>query len=292
MARWAEERGLAAFALPDHYLQSTRGDRAAEPVYDSFPLLAGLARETDGIRLSMLVSPVTFRHPAVLAKNAVTIDAMSGGRFSLGIGTGWLEAEHELFGLPFPSRRERFDRLEESLAYVRACFSPDAPGFEGQHYRLASQVVSPQPSDGFHLVVGGMGPRRTPELAGRYADEYNVYPAPPAEMAARIDLARTAARDAGRDPDRLLISSSGAVLVGRDRADYEDRLAALAARIRATVEELEEHFAPRNTPRGTADEVRELLASMESVGVERFYVQALYGPEVAPVEETLTLLGA
>jgi alkanesulfonate monooxygenase SsuD/methylene tetrahydromethanopterin reductase-like flavin-dependent oxidoreductase (luciferase family) len=137
-----------------------------------------------------------------------------------------------------------------------------------------------------------MGPRRTPELAGRYADEYNVYPAPPDEMAARIARAREAAHETGRDPDHLLISSSGAVLVGRDRADYQDRLAALAAGIGATVEELEEHFAPRNTPRGTADEVREMLASMESLGVERFYVQALYGPEVAPVEETLTLLGA
>lgn len=292
MARWAEERGLAAFALPDHYLQSTRGDRAAEPVYDSFPLLAGLARETDGIRLSMLVSPVTFRHPAVLAKNAVTIDAMSGGRFSLGIGTGWLETEHEVFGIPFPPRRERFDRLEESLAYLRASFSPDAPGFEGRYYQLAPQLVSPQPSPTFHLVVGGMGPRRTPELAGRYADEFNVYPAPPDEMAARIALARTAAEEAGRDPDRLLISSSGALLVGSDEADYQERLRALAAGVGATVDELEEHFKPRNTPRGTADQVREQLASMESVGVERFYVQALYGPEIAPIEETLSLIGA
>jgi alkanesulfonate monooxygenase SsuD/methylene tetrahydromethanopterin reductase-like flavin-dependent oxidoreductase (luciferase family) len=292
VARWAEERGLAAFALPDHYLQSTRGDRAAEPVYDSFPLLAGLARETDGIRLSMLVSPVTFRHPAVLAKNAVTIDAMSGGRFSLGVGTGWLETEHEVFGFPFPPRRERFDRLEESLAYLRASFSPDAPGFEGRYYQLAPQRVSPQPSPTFNLVVGGMGPRRTPELAGRYADEFNVYPAPPDEMAARIALARTAAEEAGRDPERLLISSAGALLVGSDEADYQDRLGALAAGAGATVDELEEHFKPRNTPRGTAEHVRGQLASMESVGVERFYVQALYGPEIAPIEETLSLIGA
>ncbi len=254
--------------------------------------MAGLARETDRIRLSMLVSPITVRHPAVLAKNAVTIDAMSGGRFSLGVGTGWLEAEHDLFGIPFPSRRERFDRLEEALAYLRACFAPDAPGFEGQYYRLAPQVVSPQPSGTFHLVVGGMGPRRTPELAGRYADEYNVYPAPPREMAARIARARSAAGEAGRDPDALLISSSGAVLVGRDEADYEKRLAELATSVGATVDDLEEHFAPRNTPRGSADKVKALLAAMEGVGVERFYVQALYGPGLAPIEETLTLIGA
>ncbi|NNL98073.1 MAG: LLM class flavin-dependent oxidoreductase [Acidimicrobiia bacterium] len=292
VARWAERRGLVSFALPDHYLPSTRGDRAAEPVQDAFAQLAGLARETSNIRLAMLVSPITFRHPAVLAKNAVTIDAMSGGRFSLGVGTGWLEAEHDLFGIPFPSRRERFDRLEEALAYLRASFSAEAPGFQGDYYQLAPQVVAPHPSSTFYLVVGGMGARRTPELAGRYADEYNVYPAPPAEMAERIARARAAADEAGRDPDRLLISSSGAVLVGHDEADYQDRLATLAASVGATVEELEEHFAPRNTPRGSADEVKEQLAEMEAIGVERFYVQALYGPEIPPIEETLTLLGA
>lgn len=281
-----------SFALPDHYLPSTRGDRVAEPVQDAFAQLAGLARETERIRLAMLVSPITFRHPAVLAKNAVTIDAMSGGRFSLGVGTGWLEAEHDLFGIPFPSRRERFDRLEESLAYLRASFSVDAPGFGGRYYQLAPQAVSPHPSSTFHLVVGGMGARRTPELAGRYADEYNVYPARSEEMAERIHRARTAAFKAGRNPDRLLISSSGAVLVGHDEADYRARLAALADGVGATVDELEDHFAPRNTPRGTAEQVREQLASMESVGVERFYVQALYGPDIPAIEETLALIGA
>jgi alkanesulfonate monooxygenase SsuD/methylene tetrahydromethanopterin reductase-like flavin-dependent oxidoreductase (luciferase family) len=217
-------------------LPSTRGDRAVEPVYDSFPLLAGLARETSRIRLSLLVSPITFRHPAVLAKNAVTIDAMSGGRFSLGVGTGWLEDEHALYGLPFPDRRERFDRMEEALAYLRATFAADAPGFAGTYYRLAPRAVRPLPSGGLHLVVGGMGPHRTPDMAGRYADEYNVYPAPPEEMSARIERARAAARAAGRDPGRLLISSSGAVLVGRDDGDYRERLGSLAASVGAKAE--------------------------------------------------------
>ncbi len=292
VARWAEDRALVAFALPDHYLQSTRGDRAAEPVYDSFAQLAGLARETSHIRLALLVSPITFRHPAVIAKNAVTLDAMSGGRFSLGIGSGWLEDEHDLFGLPFPPRRERFDRMEEGLAYLRAAFSPDAPGFAGRHYQLAPRLVSPQPGAGLHLVVGGTGARRTPELAGRYADEYNIYPTAPEKMATRIQRARSAAEEAGRDPEQLLISSAGAVLVGRDDADYQDRLGALATSVGGSVDELEEHFVPRNTPRGSADQVKEILATMEGVGVERFYVQALFGAEIAPIEETLSLIGA
>jgi alkanesulfonate monooxygenase SsuD/methylene tetrahydromethanopterin reductase-like flavin-dependent oxidoreductase (luciferase family) len=292
VAAWAELRGLAAFALPDHYVHSTRGERSAEAVYDAFIQLAGVARETTRIRLALLVSPITFRHPAVIVKSAVTLDAMSGGRFTLGLGTGWLEEEHDLFGIPFPGRRERFDRMEEALGYLRAAFSPDAPGFEGRYYRLAPTMVGPQPGPGLAVVVGGTGSRRTPDLAGRYADEYNVFPAPPEEMAARIVRARRAAAQAGRDPADLLISSSGAVIVGRDHSDYEDRLGALADSVGATVEDLEEHFSSRGTPRGSAERVRGTLADIESVGVERFYVQALFSPDIAAIEETLTLIGA
>lgn len=293
VARWAEDRGLAAFALPDHYLASTSGDRAAEPAYDALAQMAGLARDTSRIRLVLLVAPITFRHPAVLAKNAVTIHEMSGGRFSLGVGTGWLEDEHDLFGLGFPARGERFDRMEEALAYLRASFSPDSPdspGFQGEFYRLAARPVAPLPGEGFDLVVGGTGSRRTPVLAGRFADEFNVFPAPVEEMVARITRAREAATAAGRDPDRLLISSSGQVLVGRDREDYQRRLQARAASVGATVDDLEAHFAPRQTPRGSAEEVRAVLAGMEEAGVKRFYIQSLFGPDIPAIEETLEML--
>lgn len=273
-------------------MHSTRGDREAEPVYDAFPQLAGLARETRQIGLALLVSPITFRHPAVLLKNAVTIDAMSGGRFSLGVGTGWLEEEHELFGLPFPEPSERFARLEEVLGYLRAAFSPDGPGFDGRFYQLAPGRISPQPSAGFHLVVGGMGSRKTPELAGRYADEYNVFPASPEEMAARIGLAQEAAVAAERDPAKLLISSSGAVVVGDDEADYHHRLEALAAEFGTTVGDIEEHFTSRGTPRGSAEQVRAIIAGMQAVGVTRFYLQALFTPDIPAIEETLGLMGA
>ena len=290
VARWAEDRGLAAFALPDHYLASTSGDRSAEPAYDAFAQMAGLARETIRIRLVLLVAPITFRHPAVMAKNAVTIHEMSGGRFTLGVGTGWLEDEHDLFGLEFPSRTERFDRMKEALGYLTASFSPEAPGFQGKFYRLASRPVAPLPDDRFDLVVGGTGSHRTPTLAGRYADEFNVFPAPPEKMVARIARAREAAAVAGRDPEQLLISSSGQVLVGHDRDDYEKRLQERAASVGATAEQLEEHFKPRNTPRGSAEEVRAILAAMQEVGVQRFYLQSLFGPDIPAIEETLEML--
>jgi alkanesulfonate monooxygenase SsuD/methylene tetrahydromethanopterin reductase-like flavin-dependent oxidoreductase (luciferase family) len=288
-ARWAEDRGLAAFALPDHYLTSMGESGLGEPAYDNLALLAALARDTASIRLAVLVSPITFRHPVVLAKTGFTIDALSGGRFSLGIGTGWMELEHEVFGLDFPSTAERFERMEEALAFVRAMM--DGNGFEGRHYRLAHHRYSPVPSPGFGLVVGGVGARRTPELAGRYADEYNVYPAPADEMRQRIDRARRAAADAGRDPDALLISSSGAVLVGRDEDDYRARFAALAAESGVSVEQLEAHFAYRKTPRGPAEAVRRRIAEMAEVGVSRFYVQTIWSGGIDRTEETFSLIG-
>jgi alkanesulfonate monooxygenase SsuD/methylene tetrahydromethanopterin reductase-like flavin-dependent oxidoreductase (luciferase family) len=290
-ARWAEGRRLACFALPDHYLRSTTPDGVGDPAYDAFVQAGGLARETTSIRLSMLVSPVTFRHPAVLGKMAVTLDEMSAGRFSLGVGTGWLESEHEIFGLPFPERGERFDLLEEALAYLRAMFDPASPGFEGARFRLASQPVGPRPGPGLGLVVGGGGLHRTPELAGRYADEFNVYVGP--DMADRIERARRAAETAGRDPDALLLSSAGAVVVGEDDAAYRRRLEEMAAEEAIPVEELEGRLEKREVPRGSAAAARAHLEQMAALGVRRFYVQIGVRGEFdpGPVAETFDLLG-
>jgi len=289
-ARWAEEQGLAVFALPDHYLQAAGGGRLNEPVYDAFALLAGLARETTQIRLSLLVTPVTFRHPAVIGKNALTIDDMSGGRFSVGVGTGWMDREHEVFGLPFPARRERFEQMEEALAYLRAMFSPGGSGFSGKHFTLQSTEVGPAAGAGLEIVVGGMGARKTPTLAGRYADEFNVYPGTRESMEQRIEIARTAAAASGRDPAALCLSSSGLLVVGTDAADYRRRLAAVAAELGRDVGDLEEHFNVRNTPRGTAAQVRETFALMADVGVTRFYVQSLGTSAVMPVAEIFELI--
>ena len=225
-AEWAEDRGLACIAIPDHYVLSLDESGVDTPARDAFVLLAGLARDTERIELSVLVSPITFRHPAVYGKAGFTMDEISGGRFTLGIGTGWLDLEHEVFGFRYPPMSERYDMMEEALAYVRAMAAGEA--FEGRHYRLQARDLNPKPSDGFKMVVGGRGPTKTPTLAGRYADEYNAYPAPIEELKRRIDLARSEAAAAGRDPDALMISSAGSVLVGTDEADYLDRLGALA----------------------------------------------------------------
>ena len=288
-ARWAEDRGLPVLGIPDHYVFSLDESGIANPAHDAFALLAGLARETSTIRLSVTVSPITFRHPAVLAKTAFTIDAMSAGRFTLGIGTGWLDLEHETFGFRYPPMTERYEMMEEGLAYVRAMAAGEA--FDGEYYALQAADLHPRPSDGFQIVVGGKGPLKTPTLAGRYADEYNAFPAPIEEFRARVDLARSEAAAAGRDPDALVISSAGSVLVGADEADYRDRLAAAAAEAGITTGELEAHYDARNTPRGPIDRVREQLAALERAGMSLFYFQTPWSDDLDRTGEVIDLLG-
>ncbi|MDJ0792379.1 MAG: LLM class flavin-dependent oxidoreductase, partial [Acidimicrobiia bacterium] len=138
LAQWAESQGLDVFARSDHYLN---GDESADTT-DALAALAGVAVETSSIRLSTLVSPLTFRHPAVMAKSATTIDEISGGRFTLGVGTGWMESEHLAFGLDLPPMAERFERLEESLQYLRTAFEGGGT-FRGDHYSLEAATVAP-----------------------------------------------------------------------------------------------------------------------------------------------------
>ncbi len=276
---WAERLGMSAIALPDHYLM-TAGDAAyTTPAYDALIQLGALAVQTTTIELAVLVSPVTFRHPAVMAKSALTIDHLSGGRFSLGVGTGWFEREHEVFGLALPSVTERFDWFEEALAYITALFDPGHPGFTGEHYTLEAVPTAPAPVRGhLPLIVGGIGAKKTPTLAGRYASEFNCYPAPIDEFRARIRLARAAAAEAGRDPDALLISSSGNVIAAATEAAYHDAILRIADESGTTVEELEAHMNRRNTPRGTYEQVRKQLDEMATAGVKRFYLQR--GPDI------------
>jgi len=276
-AAFASERGLVALALPDHYLLALEEDKAGTtPAPDAFIQLGGLARETSDLDLVMLVSPITFRHPAVLVKMAVTLAGMSGGRFTLGIGTGWMDREHEVFGFEYPDMAERFARLEEALAYVTAAFDPDFPGYQGKRYRLEAFPIAPQPEQKVPLLVGGTGAHKTPRLAGMFADEFNVYPG--GNVAQRIDRFRAAATAAGRDPDAIRLSSSGQVVAADTEAEFEELMNADAAEAGLTREELDARYDKRQTPRGTYDQVNEQLEAYGRLGISRFYFQGAFSP--------------
>mgnify|MGYP001580861052 FL=1 len=275
LARFAEDAGLDAFARSDHYSFSGIDRPHAT---DALATLAGLARETSRIELVVLVSPVTFRHPAVIAKMAATIDEMSKGRFALGIGTGWMELEHQIFGIPFFDQPERFARMEEALTYLHHAFGRREGAFQGTYYSLEAAEVLPRPAN-LRIIIGGSGERRTPRLAGTYADEYNFVFRPAADMALRIERARDAAKRAGRDPDKLAISVMTPVITGENQADYERTLARIAAADpwQRTAEELATRYRDRGLPIGTATEVRNTVSALADLGVSRLYVQH-FGP--------------
>jgi len=284
-AQWAEHVGLVSFARSDHYYL----DREPRPdATDAFATIGGLARETRSIRLAVLVSPITFRHPAIIAKNAATIDQMSGGRFDLGIGTGWMELEHRVFGLPFPPWKERFDRLEEALRYVEHATGRAEGPMTGDYYSLDAEV-HPRPAD-LRLIVGGSGPRRTPALAGAHADEYNHFVGRPDDIAPKVQRLRSAAQDAGRDPDSIVVSVMGPVLTGRDQRSYRDRLEQAASARHRDADELEQRWADHGIPVGPPSRVRDTIAALESVGVSKYYLQHLDLADLSPLDETMEAL--
>jgi F420-dependent oxidoreductase-like protein len=173
IAQSAERSGYEALFRSDHYL-SVMGD-GGRGALDAWATLAGLAAVTSTLRLGTLVSPATFRHPAVLAKNAVTVDHISGGRVELGIGAGWNAAEHAAYAFDLPPMRERLDRFAEQVEIVRGLLSDGEFGFDGRYYRLAGVDAQPKPVSGhLPIVLGGKAGPRAAALAARFADEYNV----------------------------------------------------------------------------------------------------------------------
>lgn len=276
-AAFASERGLVALSLPDHYLLSLDEEKArTTPAPDAFIQFGGLARETSDLELVMLVSPITFRHPAVLAKMAVTLSNMSNGRFTLGVGTGWMDREHDVFGFEYPNIAERFAMLEEALGYLTAAFDPEFPGYSGHRYRLEAFPLAPQAEKRIPLLVGGTGAHKTPRLAGRFADEFNIYPGE--NLAERIERFRAAATDAGRDPDSIRLSSAGQVVAAASNKEFDEMMNENASEAGLSREELETQYERRRAPRGTYEQVREQLDGFEKLGISRFYLQGVFTP--------------
>jgi len=271
VARTAEEEGFDAFFRSDHFLRMGSGDGLPGPT-DAWTTLAGLARDTQRIRLGTLVSSATFRWPGLLAIQVAQVDAMSGGRVELGLGAGWFAQEHAAYGVPFPSSvKERFDRLEEQLAIVHGLWSTPAGerfAFDGAHYQLEESPALPRPVQSPHppIVIGGSGPSRTPGLAAQYADEFNVPPGPhdAATAKAMYDRVRAACERIDRDPATLALSAVTMVCVGAG----EDELERRAAGIGHPLEKLRAGAAV-----GTPKEVVDKLGAYAEAGCERVYLQ-------------------
>ena len=219
-----------------------------------------------------MVSPVTFRHPAVLYKMAVTIDEISGGRFTLGLGAGWLKEEFELFGLPFPDLATRMEMLEEAMAYLRAAITPGPVGFEGEHYQLAEFDPRPHPA-GLRLLAGGAGGPKSRRIIALYADEYNLYATTPEKYADVVRATRELAKASGRDPDQISWSSAGPGVAAVKDTDYRRMLGRLSDLTGMGPEHIESRWEERGYPHGSGAKPAEMIAALEESGCGRFYAQ-------------------
>jgi F420-dependent oxidoreductase-like protein len=283
LAGACEEHGLEGLFRSDHY-----GPLMGVPErgsLDAWATLAGLAARTSRIRLGTLVSPATFRPPAVLAKNVVTVDHISGGRVELGLGAGWHEGEHRAHGFEFPGTPTRMERLAEQLEIVTRSWSEDAFSFQGRHYQVQDLRALPKPVQRPRptlLVGGGAGPKSL-ALAARFADEYNVTGIPLEELPERRARQLDAWREAGRDPGTARLSLMTTGVVGRDQAEVEQRVGRVLAVTGSDDSVAEVIDARPNWLLGTVDQVVEQLEALEAAGISRVMVQHLDHADVEMV---------
>jgi F420-dependent oxidoreductase-like protein len=272
-----ERSGLEGLFRSDHYL-SVVGRRERSSL-DAIATLAALAARTERIRLGTLVSPVTFRHPSVLAKSVTTIDHVSGGRVELGLGAGWNEGEHAAYGFDFPPLGTRMELLEEQLEIVHRLWTEESVTFAGRHYRLDDCPGLPRPLQQPHppLLLGGNAKPRAVALAVRLADEYNTLVASIGDCRDRKSVLTEACESAGRDPATLPLTLMATCVVGEDRARLLERVRRVLAVFGAGDEDPEAVLAERRERwvAGTPDEVIERLGALAEAGVERVYLQHL-----------------
>ncbi|WP_406012846.1 LLM class F420-dependent oxidoreductase [Streptomyces sp. NBC_00984] len=267
VAKATEDLGFDAFYRSDHYLHMGTGDGLPGPT-DAWITLAGLARETKRIRLGTLMTAGTFRLPGVLAIQVAQVDQMSGGRVELGLGAGWFEEEHKAYGIPFP--KEKFGRLEEQLEIITGLWATGIGktfSFDGTYYQLTDSPALPKPAQAkVPVLIGGHGATRTPRLAARYADEFNIPFASLEDSEKQFGRVREAAEAADRAPDDLVYSNALVVCVGRNDAEVARR----ASVIGREVAELK-----ANGLAGSPAEVVDKIGRYGAIGSSRIYLQVL-----------------
>ena len=275
LAQRAEKFGFGGFFRSDHY--HPMNVPLESDSTDAWAVLAGLARDTGTIRLGTMVSPMTFRHPSELAKVVATVDRMSGGRIEVGMGAGWFEKEHTAYGLPFPDAKGRVDRLEESLEVCTRLWGDGPATFEGELFSLKDAPGHPKPVQRPRppIIIGGGGPKRTPALAARFADEFNVFGGDKNVFVERKQRVADACQQIGRDPSALRYTWAGPTIVGTDegdlrrrsqrRLDYNNQ----SDEVGGWIQDMRSHgmFI------GTVDQVAAQIRELQDAGCQRWYFQ-------------------
>ncbi len=277
LARTAEEAGFDAMFRSDHY--SSLGGRDTEGSLDAWTTLGALAAVTERIHLGTLVSPVTFRHPSVLAKSVATADRVSGGRIEFGMGAGWHEGEHRQWGFAFPPVGERVSMLAEQVEIVHRLLSNDEArvSFDGRFYRLEDCPALPRTVADPHprLLLGGQGGRRVARIAARWADEYNTHSNAPEDCRALRERLDEACEAEARDPRTLPLSLMTSFAIGRTPPDAAERAGWLVARRGQSPGDDPVAALGPHAIAGTPDRALERLAAFAQVGVTRIMLQHL-----------------
>jgi F420-dependent oxidoreductase-like protein len=272
IARIAEDGGFAGLFRSDHFYNPKPPEKASLECWIS---LAWLASHTSRIEFGPLVSPMSFRDPRLLARQAAAVSDLSGGRLLVGLGAGWQEREHTAFAYPLLDRAERFNRYREGVQVVTQLLHSDEPfSMDGTYYQLRAAILLPRPKQKVRIVIGGNGPRRTLGLAAQFADEWNcTYQTPHRfrELSAALD-ARLAER--GRQPREVKRTMMTGIILGRDSAELERRLAGQSA----------ESMHVRGALVGSPAELREQLAELEAAGLQRVMLQWLWLDDFAGIE--------
>lgn len=271
IAHTCERLGFDGLVTSDHYLSVV--DSPEPGSNDAWTLLGALATSTERLRLGTMVSPVTFRLPAVLAKAATTVDRISQGRVELGIGAGWWEQEHRSHGIPFPPTGQRFDMLEEQLEIVHGLWSNDVFSFRGVHYALDECRFVPKPVQRPHppIVIGGKGGPRMAGLVARWADEFNRIGGTPEQVRESFERVHTAVERAGRDPSSVATSFMTWVFVGRTDREWRARVEH-ARLMDPTAGPFEDYLADisRDCIVGTLEQAVDRMNAYAAAGVRRF----------------------
>jgi F420-dependent oxidoreductase-like protein len=262
----AEAAGFDSLWVMDHVRQIPQVGRDWDPMLEPYTTLAWFAAVTTRVRLGPLVTPVTFRNPAHLAKTVATLDQLSAGRAVCGLGLGWYEREHRAYGWPFPSTRARYDLLEDVLQLLPVMWGPGAPAFAGRVVSVPEAICYPRPvQERVPLLVGGGGEQRTLRLAARYADAVNLM-GPPETVARKVAVLHEHCAAVGREADRVEVTHLGPALVGRDRAEVRELVEAARPR-NATPD----RFAA-NMNAGTADDQVDRCRALVAAGVGQVIV--------------------
>jgi F420-dependent oxidoreductase-like protein len=273
LAQAAEDMGYDSLCRSDH-LTGLAGD-ARRPSLETWTSLAALATRTRRIRFGPVVCPITFYHPTPLAKMALAVDLLSGGRVDLGLGAGWNEPEHRMFGVPMPPLAERMDRLECAARHIRALDGGRPVTVEQRYYPLTNAEIHPAPTHGrLRLLIGGRGERRTLRIAAEFADEWNVTRVDPDGFRHKRRVLEDHCAAVGRDPNTITRSLMVPLAIGRDRSDVGRRLAAACAVFKALPAD-EAGWRQQGFLVGTPEEIISTLGQWQAVGVDRVLLQML-----------------